>query len=251
MDLILPSGTLLYRVTRVAADWQEVISGMGAYHSLGGRYNGPQQRTVYAAQDPLVAITEQAHYEAGAWQDRIDDIAGSAANGLASEHLLWLLELTAPLHVIDVDHPQAFATFHHSPLILRNPGRKKYTLTRQLADQVRVHPNPVNPTAMGLHAPSARTPSFAGYSPTQEALFVTDPVHHLIPARRVRRWQLTIEFLDGNNQGPVNPHSVIVSWGRPRFEVRGARTAIPAFAGRPHSQTFHIRTWYPFDVAFA
>ena len=107
------AGTLFYRVTRRGTKPTSVLSGMGSYFTLGGRYHGPQQRTVYASDDALVSITEMAYYQALEWQERI----GGGRTGtpiplpkpapptypLVSPHLLWCFTLTAPPLVIDVD----------------------------------------------------------------------------------------------------------------------------------------------------
>jgi hypothetical protein len=93
------AGTLYYRVTRRGTPHSRVLSGMGSYYTLGGRYHRPHQRTVYASDDALVSITEMAFYQALEWQDRI----GGGRTGtpiplpkpappsypLVSSHLLW------------------------------------------------------------------------------------------------------------------------------------------------------------------
>src|SRR5262249_60443226 len=65
------AGTLYYRVTRKGTRPSGVLSGMGSYYTLGGRYHRPHQRTVYASDDALVAITEMAYYQALEWRDPI------------------------------------------------------------------------------------------------------------------------------------------------------------------------------------
>src|SRR5207253_3790223 len=60
----LAAGTHLYRVTAIGRTWQDVVSGVGSYFTSGGRYNRVQQRTVYAAIDPVVALAESAVYVA-------------------------------------------------------------------------------------------------------------------------------------------------------------------------------------------
>ena len=65
------AGTLFYRVTRRGTKPPSVLSGMGSYYTLGGRYHRPHQRTVYASDDALVSITEMANYQALEWQERI------------------------------------------------------------------------------------------------------------------------------------------------------------------------------------
>src|SRR5436305_8251307 len=63
-----PPGTRFYRVTDRGRSWPDVLSGAGAYFSFGGRYNRVHQKTVYAAEDPLVSITEYAFHQAVDWQ---------------------------------------------------------------------------------------------------------------------------------------------------------------------------------------
>ena len=63
---------------RVASDtsgnvWPDPVLGHGAYYVgiNGNRYSRPDQLTVYCAEDPLVAITEGAYYQALKWQNDI------------------------------------------------------------------------------------------------------------------------------------------------------------------------------------
>jgi RES domain-containing protein len=49
------AGTLYYRVTQRGLRPSGVLSGMGSYYNLGGRYNRVHQRTVYASDDVLVS----------------------------------------------------------------------------------------------------------------------------------------------------------------------------------------------------
>ena len=65
------AGTFFYRVTRRGMRPPSVLSGMGSYYTLGGRYHRPHPRTVYASDDALVSITEMAYYQALEWQERI------------------------------------------------------------------------------------------------------------------------------------------------------------------------------------
>ena len=100
------ASTLYYRVTRRGTRNSGVLSGMGSYYTLGGRYHRPHQRTVYASDDALVSITEMAFYQALEWQERI----GGGRLGtpiplpkpapptypLVSSHWLWCFTLTVP-----------------------------------------------------------------------------------------------------------------------------------------------------------
>jgi hypothetical protein len=62
MFLTPSAGTLYDRVTKRGIRPSMVLSGMGSYRTLGGPSHRPHQRTVYASDDPLVAIAEMAYY---------------------------------------------------------------------------------------------------------------------------------------------------------------------------------------------
>src|ERR1700728_149820 len=125
------SGTRLYRVTRVNETWPNPLLGLGAYFTRGGRYNGPHQQTVYAAADPLVAITEAAFYQALDWHRQI---AGHyilpVDYPLQSEHWLWCFTIDPPPLVIDLLHSTAHHQFPHPPHLLLTPGQQ-YDGTRK------------------------------------------------------------------------------------------------------------------------
>jgi RES domain-containing protein len=55
-------------VTAADRIWPDVLSGAGSYFSAGGRYNRIHQRTVYAAEDPVVSVCEYAFHHAVALQ---------------------------------------------------------------------------------------------------------------------------------------------------------------------------------------
>src|SRR5262249_4965198 len=63
----------LYRVTKQNTIWPEPVQGLGAFYTPkgGSRYNEPHQQTVSCSEDPLVAITEAAFYQALRWRDAI------------------------------------------------------------------------------------------------------------------------------------------------------------------------------------
>ena len=118
-----------------------------------------------------------------------------------------------------------------------------------LADLIRHHPNPPHPVAGGILAPSVRTPRSPGYIPRQHIFFVPHNVM-AIPGTQVRRWRLTIEFRDEVGH-QVTHQTRDIDWARPWFRFSGARTPVPAFALRPHSQPFVPRTWYQMEIKFA
>lgn len=247
------AATLYYRVTRRGTSAPSVLSGMGSYYTLGGRYHRPHQRTVYAADDALVSITEIAYYQALEWQDRI----GGGRTGtpiplpkpapptypLISSHLLWCFKLDHQPMVIDVDDPNAYTNFQHEPVQILNPGQS-YTTTQDLSDRIRAFISAHHPRPQGIKAPSVRTPTVGRYQPYQYALFVMSG--RKLKGQVLWKADLTLEFLDeaGN---PANPNTRDVAWTRPRFQLNGLPTAIPAFTPRPGSQAFHQGRWY--DVA--
>jgi RES domain len=191
-------GTPFYRVTDRGRTWPDVLSGAGAYFSFGGRYNRVHQKTVYAAEDPLVSIAEYAFHQALDLQRLIGGGPLSAHPPLpqpplplVSEHFLWCFTLQNAPPLLDVEHPTALHTFHHGPFEVLNPSAENYHRTAMLADLVRHHPNPHHPAAGGILAPSVRTPSSPGDSPgcPQEL-----SKHHAQPT----------QFLHGSKGG--NPH---------------------------------------------
>jgi hypothetical protein len=250
-----PPGTPFYRVTDRGRTWPDVLSGAGAYFSFGGRYNRVQQRTVYAAEDPLVSIAEYAFHQAVDLQRLIGGGPLSSHPPLLPpplplvfEHFLWCFTLQNAPQVIDVEDPVAIHTFHHRLYELLNPSREDYHRTAMLADLIRHHPNPQHPIAGGILAPSVRTPSSGGYTPQQHIFFV--PHNALaIPGALIRRWRLSIEFVDPALQ-QVTLATRNIAWNRPRFRVRGAHAPVPAFANRPHSHAFVPGTWYQTEINF-
>ena len=248
------AGTLFYRVTRRGTKPPSVLSGMGSYYTLGGRYHRPHQRTVYASDDALVSITEMAYYQALEWQERIG--GGRAGTPVAlprpapptyplvSSHLLWCFTLNAPPSIIEVDNPIAYATFQHAPIEILNPGQA-YDTTQSLADRIRPFTHPHHPRAEGIRAPSVRTPVSGGHQPAQYALFVLSGKK--LSGQITWRADLTLEFLDqaGNS---ISRAAHGVAWSRPRFQLHGLPAPIPAFALRPGSQPYHPGQWYPIEI---
>ena len=146
--------TLYYRVTRKKTRPSGVLSGMGSYYTLGGRYHRPHQRTVYASEDVLVAITRMAYYPA--WNGR----SGSAAAGrrprcpcrgrrrrpTRSSRLtcsgLSRSQCTAAGH-----RRRRSECLHHvsaKPIEILNTGQA-YNATQSLADRIRTFTHPHHP----------------------------------------------------------------------------------------------------------
>jgi hypothetical protein len=253
----LHPGTQFYRVTRVGTQWAEVLSGGGSFHNNGGRYNGPHQRTVYCSDDPLVAITECAFYQARSWQMRIGGGDGAPVPvnlppvpppvyPMVSEHVLWCFSLRNATQVVDLEHPQSLPVFGHFVQILSNPGQC-YHNTQHLADAVRVHPVAGHANAEGIKCLSARTPAVPGYQPHQYVFFVYG---QRIPGVYMRKWRLSLEFVDlaGN---PVDMATRDIDWARPWFRLHHSRTRVPPFPLRPAGHAIiPTNWWYQLGVRF-
>ena len=168
---------------------------------------------------------------------------------LISEHLLWSFTLQNASPVVDIEDPVALHAFHHRPYELLNPSSASYHRTAMLADLIRHHPTPQHPAARGIVAPSVRTPRSPGYIPRQYIFFVPHTLM-AIPGAQVRRWKLTIEFRDAAGRN-VTSQTRDIDWARPWFRLSGARTPVPTFAPRPHSQPFMPGTWYQIQINFA
>lgn len=247
------AGTHYYRVTDQGRSWADVLSGVGAFFSFGGRYNRIQQKTVYAADDPLVSISEFAFHQAIDWQLMI---GGGPFNAIAphpipnlplvSQHFLWCFSLNTSWQLVDVEDPLALFAFnhrHHEPL---NPTPRDYVRTAALADRIRGYPTPALHHAGGIIAPSVRTVA-PGYNNPRQQVFFVPPAALALPGTQVRRWNLTIEFKDmaGNS---VNQGTRDIDWTRPQFRLTGPRTAVPGFSGRP---PYPVQQWHPMTVKFA
>jgi hypothetical protein len=248
-------GTFFYRVTASDQPWPAVLSGAGAYFTAGGRYNRVQQKTVYAAEDPLVSIAESAFHQAVHFQMLI---GGGPLTGppisrpalpLVSEHLLWCFTLHNAPQVIDAEDPLALHTFHHRPFELVNPTSRDYSETMMLADLMRHYPDPHHPVAGGILAPSVRTPTSPGYTPRQHIFFVPHDVL-AIPGSQVRRWKVTIEFADTAGKS-VTAQTRDIDWTRPWIRLSGARTPVPAYPLRPKARPFRPGRWYQIGINFA
>ncbi|MBI3469310.1 MAG: RES family NAD+ phosphorylase [Planctomycetes bacterium] len=219
MYQLIPAGTHLYRVTDIGRKWQDVVSGLGSYYTAGGRYNRVQQRTVYAATDPLVSIAESAfHAAVDRWQPRIgrgflppQPALAAPTPPLISEHWLWDFTFDLGMQLVRVESQAARVAFHHRPYELLNPSQA-YRTTADLADAIRLHPHPRVAKAMidGILAPSVRAPSVGRYVPRQQVPFVP-PNSRTIAATFVQRWRMALEFRDNSGQS-VTGHTRVIAW---------------------------------------
>ncbi len=250
-------GTRLYRVTRLNETWPNTLLGLGAYFGGGGRYNRSHQETIYASDDPLVAITEGAFYQTLVWHGRIA-LHSSQPVGypLVSDHRLWCFTIDPAPFVIDLLHPSGQHQFPHPPHLLRVPSQL-YAGTQTLADMVRAYLPPagsVQPRPEGLRAPSVRTPRGGAFQPTQFALFVMNPAIQQPYHQRallVEQWELTFEFQEPPPRHPATWNSTLIDWRAPRFRLGGPSTAtIPAFTARPQARPYRPGRWYRVAIHF-
>jgi hypothetical protein len=244
MHHLLPAGTHLYRVTDIARNWHDVISGVGSYYNSGGRYNRTHQRTVYAATRARVAIAETAvHIAMDRWQPRIGqghlgvhEPLPRAVPPLVSEHWLWESTIDNDMQLIRVEDPIARATFQHRLYESFNPSQA-YRRTADLADAIRMHPHPNIPNAFveGILAPSVRAPPVGKNAPRQEVLFVpANPPR--IASTLVQRWRMALEFGDKSGQS-VTVNTRVIDWARPWFRLTDNAAAAQAFAANAWHQS--------------
>ncbi len=254
--LIAP-GTRLYRVTRRGETWPNPLLGLGAFVSRGGRYNGPHQATVYASDDPLVAITEAAFYQAQDWYRKIAfHHILPVSYPLQSEHWLWCFTIDPAPPLIDLLDPSAQHLFPHPSHLLLASGQQ-YDGTQKLANDIRAHLPPAGSAHSrpeGLRAPSVRTLRQGTFQPCQFALFVMSRAFHRPFEDRgslVEQWRLTFEFQEPPPRQPVSYNSTHIDWRGPRFRLGGPSTAtIPAFTPRPRPRPYQPGRWYRLVVCF-
>jgi hypothetical protein len=232
-----------------------VLSGAASYFTYGGRYHRVHQKTVYAAVDPLVSITEYAFYDAIFFQELIGGGPLSAPPQasrqdlpLVSRHLLWCFTLRDTPRLVDVEDPLALQTFQHRPYELLNPTPAAYHRTTSLADLIRQYGIAQHPAPGGILAPSVRTPAAPGYTARQHVFFVPHDALAL-SGTQVRRWTLTIEYRDPAGRS-VTPQTRDIDWSRPWIRLGGARQPVPAYPHRPGSHPWKPETWYQVEVKF-
>ena len=90
--------------------------------------------------------------------------------------------------------------------------------------------------------PQRRT---GGQQPSQYALFVMKG--RSLSGQVVWKADLTLEFLDPARNA-VSPATRYVDWTRPRFQLHGLPTPIPAFVGRPGAQSYQQGLFYQAEI---
>jgi hypothetical protein len=245
MNVTYPPTTVFYRVVGPGRTWYDVLTGLGAFYgrAAGNRYSGHLQQAVYVSIEPLVALTEAAYYEGRRWQSTVGQTTLPAQPGLVPFRTqpgkgprLWSFTLHRPPLIVDVTDPGAFHTFAHSPFILFNPSNDHYLPTQELMARVHAHNPPVGGARfMGVQAPSVRAPRPAGGGQPMQQVFLLGPRQARLQGASVASWNLDIEFLDLETQGPVTAGTSVVDWGRPRVMLRprGGAGSLPGSPCRP------------------
>lgn len=253
----------LFRVASATSGnvWPDPVMGHGAYHvaANGNRYSRPHQLTVYCAEDPLVAITEGAFYQAMAWQNDIASYYMKAVTyPLRSEHLLWAFRIAPTPSVIDMESPISCQHFAYSPQVLLNPSRE-YRGTQSIADQVRTYLPPLGsgqPRPEGMKIPSVRTPFSASFQPHHLALFVLN-IPSAAPfdqrSQLVAKMKIEFEYFTESPSAPVSYQHARINWGQPKFRVTAipgepSLPSIPGFTGKPTSRTYALNRWHRIQI---
>jgi hypothetical protein len=79
-------------------------------------------------------------------------------------------------------------------------------------------------------------------------LFVP-PNQLTIPARRVRRWRLEVEFGDDAGRS-VDANTPVIDWANPWFRLSRSSVSVPAFSPRPGARPLAPGRWYQFLVKY-
>ena len=206
-----------------------VVAGHGAFYSIGGRYNRPHQPTVYAAVDPITALTESAYYEARFWQAAIGGQPNlpKPTGRLRRSKKLWFVAVAGQ----EVAHYIQDRGFGFLERECRNPSHD-YENLRNAADRVRAYANTnqhLPPVPIGVLYPSVRAP---GYPDAAYALFVTQAQQTCFFGIAVESWDVDIEFLTTTGQPTSGHPNDQVDWSKftasvaipPRTQVKIAAT---------------------------
>jgi len=265
MWLTLPAKTPLYRVTREHESWDDVLRGLGAVYNEGGRYNVTFQHTVYASEDPIVALTEFGwHLSLAKFVDI--GLSNPFTYPLVETAKLWRFRLDSDTQLIDICSAQAAQYFgypaqlpyncdpNHHP---RKDGKRLRSASQQLADDVRTFTHPPKPfhRPEGLQAPSVRTPPLPKYLPRQVVLFVI-PAHGSSPktiqdrAEKLDDWRIEYEFLAAGGRA-ASSSDPLVAWMAPRFKLTGNTNPLPKYLGRPRGKQYPAHKWHTLDIRYS
>jgi len=251
----LPAHTPLYRASWLNDTWEDVLQGYGSFFTDGGRYNMTHQQTIYAAQDPLVALTEFGWH---AGLKLCEDLGNGVplAYPLTATGKLWQFVINTPLTLVDVTHPACAHRFNYAAHAAYNPHPDRYRSCRDVANQLRqwAHPPAPHTRPEGLLAPSIRTSGPANYTAQQVVLFVM-PAPAVVPVSLQSRgglidsWGVALEFLTDTGQ-PVTSIAPVVGWRNPRFRLSGSQNAVPRCPVRPRSRSLPVNNWQSLDIQY-
>ena len=133
---------VFFRTANRTVRQNQILNGLGSYFGsqTTGRYHTSMQRTVYAALDPMVVLTEAMFYEARTWQEHIGITALQRQPQLPplirSTYRLWSFLLNTAQMAVDLEDAQAVNQFGHPPFVLRNPIPDYYRPTQELRNAV-------------------------------------------------------------------------------------------------------------------
>lgn len=243
--------------------WPDPVRGHGAFYvpKEGNRYSGPHQLTLYCAEDPLVAITEGAFYQAIRLQNDIASFRMKEITyPLVSEHLLWAFSIDPLPHVVDMESAISSNHFGYSPHLLLNPSRA-YSGTRAVADDVRSFTPPAGsglPNPEGMKVPSVRTPYVRAFQPHHLSLFVMDTPASIPYGQRsnlIAKMKIEFEFFTHKPSNSVIYQSPRIDWSAPKFRVTSIAgeprlAPIPAYPGRPHARDYNLDEWHQIKIIF-
>jgi hypothetical protein len=226
----------VYHVAQKHVKQRDVLKGLGAFFAGGGRYNRVHQASVYLAEDPLVAISEAAYYQARRWHERIGGnlpIPGRAGE-LRSELRLWEINLDPIPKVAEVLGAESKRRFHPNVVEREvwNPGHEYHHL-RDLADRIRLSVigpghSAHTPEAEGIRYPSVRTSVRA-----DACMLFVSPVRGGIRGSVVDGWPLWLDFESVRGKRIVAGSQDPVTWSQAFFELGPTIAARSTFKDLP------------------
>lgn len=251
MRLALPANTTLYRMTRTSDTWDDVLAGTGAFYTVGGRYNTAGQPTVYASEDPLVALTEYGWHAALPFWDTLGAYNSTSIYPLATSAKLWRFELNTAVHLVDLTSPAAAQQLGFPAHLPWNPHYERYHASQAVATRLRAH---TNPRPEGLLAPSVRTSLSGASSPRQVVLFVlpapnVEPLSLTQRATLIDQWDIELEFGTAGTHQSVTVADPHVAWSAPWVRLSGTNP-VPRFPPRPKSKPLPTGTWFTLDIRY-
>lgn len=82
------------------------------------------------------------------------------------------------------------------------------------------------------------------------------PGHFRQRCRLGAKMKLEFEFFTGSPiAGPVDFHSVVINWSRPKFRIttipgEPQLSSVSGFAGRPHVAPIRLNRWYSIPIVY-